>query len=534
MKYKIFWILIILTGIFLRLYKLGSLPNSYSPDELAQGYSAYSILTTSKDEWGSKNLLYLRSFGDFKLPFQTWMMIPSIKIFGLNTFAVRFPNAFISILGLISIYFLSKKLFPNNRLLPLITFGLYSISPWAFPMSRIALEANMVINLFIIGLTFFYYQKYTISALILSSCLYTYHSAKVFLIPFVLLITVYKFHKNKFIFVLLFFFAITPVLMGNSETRNRTADIAIFNPTDKWSSVSDLRYTLTKNGLPDKISRILQNKVVFTSQNLVNNYLSYLSPQFLINTGPGETTYGMIPGFGVIGIFAFTGLIFLVIMIFQKKILISDNFLILIIGLFGSIIPAASAKGSFSANRVSFMLPFLIILTAFGLSHIKIKYLKYLIILICLESVYFSVMYFYSANQILAEGMLYGHQQVNQYISELKPTKIIYSRKLSEPQAYYLFFQKIDPLITQNNINPWLEYRQKNLSFLDQLGEYSINNVTFKEISIPSDLSAPNTLIVGRPEEFGNITPTKIIYYPYFSHLKPAIYLYLTNDNPKK
>ena len=114
MKIKIILVFILILGTFLRFYKLGSLPNSYSPDELAQGYTAYSILQTGKDEWGSRNWLSLRSFGDYKPPIQTLLMIPSIKIFGLTPFAVRFPNALLSVFTLILTYLISQKIFKNS------------------------------------------------------------------------------------------------------------------------------------------------------------------------------------------------------------------------------------------------------------------------------------------------------------------------------------------------------------------------------------------------------------------------------------
>lgn len=50
MKYKIALVLTILIGIFLRFYQLGQLPNAYSPDELAQSYTAYSFLETGKED----------------------------------------------------------------------------------------------------------------------------------------------------------------------------------------------------------------------------------------------------------------------------------------------------------------------------------------------------------------------------------------------------------------------------------------------------------------------------------------------------
>ena len=142
----------------------------------------------------------------------------------------------------------------------------------------------------------------------------------------------------------------------------------------------------------------------------------------------------------------------------------------------------------------------------------------------------FLVRYFYQGNQILAEGMLYGHEQANEYIKSHPASNIIYSRKLSEPQAYVSFFQQIDPKITQNESVNWLKYESDKFSFLDQLGEYKLANFTFKEINIPSDSQLPDTLIIGRPDEFRDVKPDYIIYYPNKSQQKAAFYIYHTKN----
>jgi len=145
-----------------------------------------------------------------------------------------------------------------------------------------------------------------------------------------------------------------------------------------------------------------------------------------------------------------------------------------------------------------------------------------------LTTLVFLQRYFFQGNQILAEGMLYGHKQANEYLKDIKTSHIIYSRKLSEPQAYVSFFNQINPSVVQSESTNWSEYQKRNLSFLDQLGEYKLENFIFREINISSDSQLPNTLIIGRPEEFRDIKPDHIIYYPSKSELKPAIYIYQT------
>ena len=548
MKTKILLVFILFIGAFLRFYKLGSTPNSYTPDELAQGYTAYSILNTGADEWGSTNWFNLRSFGDYKPPLQTLLMIPSIKFFGLTPFAVRFPNALLSIFTLIFTYLIAQQLFKNYSISLLSTLFM-AVSPWFLPMSRIALEANLVI--FIISLATLLFLKasenkstllYVLSSIFFGLSLFTYHSAKIFTPLFlVLLIISQKTYRSKKLIVPIIFFSLFCLfnLYQNKQIKiNRTGDIAIFNPTDNWQHVSNSQFEMTQNGLPRLVTRAFYNKLVYIFETFSQSYLSYFSPQFLLTTGAGETTYGMIPGFGVLGIIPFFGLILSLILLIQKKeIKDSPTLIFLFITILITPSIAAIAKGQYSGNRVSLMMPFLQIISAYGLvtvintisNKFRFSFILTLTFIFTFFSLTFLVRYFYQGNQILSQGMLYGHKEVSEFIKKIPADQIIYSRKLSEPQAYVAFFQQIDPKITQANSTNWLEYESKNLLFLDQLGEYSLDKFIFREINIPSDSQLSNTLIIGRPEEFRDVKPDFTIYYPNSSKQEASIYIYKTN-----
>jgi len=549
MKQKILLILILVLGIFLRFYKLGSLPNSYSPDELAQGYTAYSILTTGCDEWGSRNWLSLRSFGDYKPPVQTLLMIPSIKVFGLNPFAVRFPNALLSVFTIILTYLIADYLFKNKNI-SLISSLFIAISPWSLPMSRIALEANLVV--FVISLATYLFLKsiknqqsfpFLISITLFGVSLFTYHSAKIFT-PLFLIALIFSqkiYRQKRFLIILVSVFSLfflSNFYLNSQIKSDRTGDIAIFNPTDKWSYVSNSQYEITQSGLPYSISRVFYNKIIYLFETFTQSYFSYFSPQFLFTQGAGETTYGMIPGYGVLGIIPGIGFILALILIIKtKKFERSKQLFFLFITILIPPTIAAIAKGQYSANRVSLMMPFLQIISAVGLVYFietipqKFKKISYFIVLSIFSffSLIFLERYFFQGNQILSQGMLYGHQEANQIIQSLPSIdKIIYSRKLSEPQAYVAFFNQINPTITQSGSIDWLRYETNKLSFLDQLGEYSLGKFIFREINIPSDSQLKNTLIVGRPEEFRDIKPDYIIYYPSKAKQEAAIYIYKT------
>src|SRR3989339_625375 len=156
---KINWLLvIIILGGFLRFWGLGQNPPGLYWDEVSLGWNAYSVLKTGFDEHGR----YLPvdtffAFGDYKPPLYIYAVVPSIWIFGLNEFAVRFPSALAGTLLIIVTYLLAKELFAQaerrtlnierrespmysaqrTTYIALIPAVLISISPWSVTLSRV-------------------------------------------------------------------------------------------------------------------------------------------------------------------------------------------------------------------------------------------------------------------------------------------------------------------------------------------------------------------------------------------------------------
>src|SRR3972149_1164642 len=100
---------IILLSVLLRLWKLGSIPPSLTPDEAALGYNEYSV---------------------------------------------RLPSATAGIITVYLIYLITKELFGNRRL-PILSAFISSITPWLIYFSRGAWEANVALTLTLAGIFFF-------------------------------------------------------------------------------------------------------------------------------------------------------------------------------------------------------------------------------------------------------------------------------------------------------------------------------------------------------------------------------------------
>src|SRR3989344_8654111 len=115
---KLIWtilFLIVVLSSVLRLWQLGNVPPSPDWDEVALGYSSYSIIHTGKDEFGKFLPVVLRSFDDYKPALYAYLTIPSILIFGLSVFAVRLPSAFFGIISVVAVFYLVRELFEEYK-----------------------------------------------------------------------------------------------------------------------------------------------------------------------------------------------------------------------------------------------------------------------------------------------------------------------------------------------------------------------------------------------------------------------------------
>ena len=546
---KIILFVILALAFALRVWGISTHPTGFTPDEASFGYDAYSLLKTGKDQWGSPWPLMLRSFGDFKLPLYAYLAMPSISIFGLNEFATRLPASLIGILAVFATYLLTKGMFGDERL-GIIASALLAISPWHVPLSRGAFEANLTVLFMTLGVWMFYKgitnKKWLIgSAIAFGLNLFSYHSARL-VTPIIIAALVFGYRRElninnigsikKYLSPLLLFLvfltiAFYGVFMGGGS---RAADITIFNPTDKWMSVFDRRYEAVFAGLPIPLARIFSNKLVYLIDAFTNTYSTYLSPQFLFTLGPGEWTYGMVPGRGMLYLIELPFV--LASLWFSAKFGLKKNktLSLVLFWILISIVPAALTKGpGYAANRAAVMMPAIQIFSAYGAmvivkflsSKVRGIFIGVYIMLFLVSLIFFLEDYFFHQPSRGAEGMLFGRREALEFISQNEKDykTILVSRSLSEPQIYVAFYNQWDPKSYQVETKDWLRYRDLGLPFLDQLSEYRLGKYLFKNINYLDDSKIPGVILVGKPSEFPEYAnPIKIIYYPNQS---PSIYI---------
>lgn len=292
MKKRLILLAILVLGGALRFYLLAKIPVSLYSDEVAIGYNAYSILTTGRDEFGSRLPINFRSFNDYKPPLVIYLTAVSERLLGFTDLAVRFPAALSGLAAVFLIYLLTKELGFSEKT-ALIAAGLLAVNPWHIMFSRALFEVQVALTLIMSGTVCFFSGKkrpifYAGAAVFWSLSLYTYHAARLF-VPLlgVFSLWVDNFNifkrKNWLIVSLLSGLALSmPLLLslGHKETLVRPLGISIFNnlPGDNPYQKELEYYTDDGGGI---ISRLFHNRRLVTFRLILDGYLKHMAPVWL-------------------------------------------------------------------------------------------------------------------------------------------------------------------------------------------------------------------------------------------------------------
>lgn len=221
---KIFFWLIMSIVIITRLIYLGDVPAGLNQDEAYAGYEAFSILTTGTDSWGHRFPVYLLTWGAGMSPLYSYVTVPSLALFGVNSFALRLPQALFGILSCYLFYQLVCLIY--NKKIGLLAFFLSAIVPCHIMASRWGLDCNLA-PFFIVAGFFFYMKSFQkngflfVSSFFYALGIYAYACCGVYIV-FTYLFQLFclflkKFSKKTCLYTffagLLFTFLITPYLL---------------------------------------------------------------------------------------------------------------------------------------------------------------------------------------------------------------------------------------------------------------------------------------------------------------------------------
>lgn len=381
---------IVLLGFLIRVYKIDALP-MYG-DELTMVYDTYSISETGMDATGQKFPLTFR-MGAGRPGGYIYFSVPFVALLGPTIWGVR-ALSLLSGLGIIILmYFLGKKLF--NEKDGFVAAFLTAISPWDIYLSRGGFEAHFGLFLALAGIVAFIHKKYILWAIPWGIAIFTYPTFKLTLpLMFVLLAVlegIPKLFRNKHFwaaFLILFIFgagAAAQTFMAGSERRflseNIFADRML--ERDTIAIASQERVTST---LPEFLKPVFINRPISYARVLLDNYMSNISPNFLILRGDGNPRTNP----GEMGMIYFVELPLIIISLFLIWGKTKRTFWLLFIWVL--ITPLATmffpeAHGL----RNGLMLPPLLLLSAYALSHASKKQFVILSALIAIQLIYILV-----------------------------------------------------------------------------------------------------------------------------------------------
>lgn len=545
-KITLLLFLVVVIASVLRLWQLGSVPISPDWDEVALGYNGYSIMETGRDEYGTYFPSILRSFDDYKPALYAYLVIPFIKIFDLNIFAVRLPSAILGILTVIVVFYLVKELLDNaisnssekkEKVAFLSTF-LLAISPWHIQFSRIAFEANVGLACNIFGIYFFLKGLKKpwvlfLSALFMALSIYAYQSEKVF-VPLIILalLVVYKdvirliprrYTIGVFILGIIVLLPIIISTVTNPQTLKRAEGVSIFSQNATLEKqIKRFERVKSNNNI---LGFLFDRREVFYGKKVVENYLSHYDFNWLFIKGDFEVNRHHAPSMGLMYLWEFPflllGFYFFAFGFPGLKIGVKTK-LFLFLWFLIVPIPASVTMGVPHPIRTLNFLPTFQIFIAFGIigaylslakavknSAVRLAISFFVVGIFLFNFLYYLNQYFVQQNYYSAKDWQYGYKELVDYLKPLhsKYSKVIVSNISPMDQSYmfFLFYLKYDPsLYLSQGGTVSGGFSEENNKFL---------NFEFRKFNYYEEQK--NVLLVGSnsdfPEEFKVI---KTIVYP--------------------
>ena len=495
---KILFILIIVLAFILRFWRLGDYP-ALNADEAAIGYNAYSLIQTGKDEHGNTWPIHFQSFNDYKPGLYFYVVLPFVKVLGLNEWAVRIPGATLGVLTVLIIYLLTKELFKNEKI-SIFSALFLAISPWHIHFSRGGWEVNLATFLITLGVYLFLKglknpKYYMLSAITFSLSLYAYHVARVVvpLLGLVLLIIYFKdifIKKNLKILVISFSLLVITILPLAKELVgpagiSRAAGVGLFADSGPLNRINEQRGEHAN--FISFIPMVLHNKAANYGLAFLENWVSHYSGEFLFLSGD-EIQRDKVPETGELYLFEIVTVLLGAIFLLKSSIINRKSVLLIFSWLLISPLASALTFQSPHALRAHNMVIPITIISAIGLNYLlswlrKIN-LKFVICLLVIAIAWsfmrYAHMYWVHMSKEYPFSSQYGVKELVSYLNETVESrykKAVVTNRYDQPYILFLFYLKYDPAKFQGEHTLTLR-DQYGFSTVRSFGKYTFTSIT--------------------------------------------------------
>ncbi len=357
---------IVLLGAFLRYWRIDSMPYGMTNDEGGQLYTALSLWRTGRSLDGRLFPLNFNLDNSYS-PVFAYLMAPIVGILGAAPTVMRVAYAGMSLIGIILLYGIAKRLF-QSEWVGLCSAFVLAVSPWSIHMNRVAYDGP--ITLFFLWFLHTFLRLHETGRLlwtlpILAVSFYSYYATQVALVAFVpFLVFVFRKTMRKremIVFVLGFIFIISSfIYVFKTQGITRQNVLIVF---DSSSAAETVNYQRQANTAPWVLRVLINNKVTYYAKHAVGQYLEAFSPQFLFLYGEGGI-YGSY-NHGVLYLIELPLFIIGAYSLLRRK----DARVSLLVfgGLLTAPLPSALAVDKSYGLRSILMLPFLAMIIAAGI-----------------------------------------------------------------------------------------------------------------------------------------------------------------------
>lgn len=543
----VLFVIILGLTILTRFYKLGEAPAGLYIDEAGQGYNAYSILKTGKDEFGKPFPFVFRSFIDFKTPVYIYLIVPLIPIFDLTSFTVRFPSFIFSILTLPIFFLLIRKISPPKIaiLLAFLTTLLLAISPWHIVFARTNFECNVALFFFLAGVYFFYNAVgvsssvhkglerpiwLLLSAIMFAIAIPSYHSQRI-VIPAILFILFLK-YKDKLFSKNFKYFTITAVFIGLIIS---LPILSVATTPGFLARASGLNILSHERQMPagfledykGPFQFIINGSWFLSTWEFVSLYVSYFSPRnmFILGDSGFRDSY---PELATFFVWQFPFYIYGLCLLIRNRNLRELRFFTLGL-LVITPISAALTRDPYSTIRsLPLVIPQLIIISLGMLSFwnfLKSRLLKIGSLVILIILVVYSIAKLYSSAIILNEHFRgfywdYGWEEVVKVIKEeLSPNlTVVIDNTRFEPYSQIVFFLRYPPeKYQEENYEVSLDeyYTNMNRNRTKKIGNIITRSISWEEDLLIEQYLVGDSLAISQQQiKEHNLELIREVYYP--------------------
>jgi 4-amino-4-deoxy-L-arabinose transferase-like glycosyltransferase len=498
-------VLAVLLAAILRLLWLDKVPGGVGGDELT-----YIITTKFMSVWWSDLLHTWNPFSifvfhyphEFQAEISYFLLYPFLKFLPLSLISAKIPFVILSIATVFVVYLVANELFDKKT--AVIAGFLMAINPWSIFIGRTAYE--MVPEAFFEVVAIYALLKlkgWNIlwSVPLLALVFYSHIAVKIIFVPFVLVILLYVYFKNKkrylkqylivgaFSVFLTLFFAIS---VKTNPDFPRTSEILSFNNPAVIKSVDSLR----KSTIPNYLNYIFDNKITTVGNILTAKFFKTLSFDYLFSTG--DAFYGIYSH----GLFYVVDAFFLVIGMFYAFIKKRKQFYFLIVLPFFAIVPHLLHTASLEnfTPQITLLFPIFIIFISFGIKNISELFKsKILLIIICIiytiSLLNFLQIYFYQFP--LKETFDFKVRVLSNYVKRAPQNTriIVYSPTSEDYFKKYIFYTNSINKKTASSISSDIKEKR-----------YSLENVTFTDCNKP-DFSKNVIIIDSSCKDYGQGHP---------------------------